>query len=256
MKKRLVSFISAIILLASIFSFSVSAEKISSHNLEFTPPSEFIVLTEENVQNNLAACESLGFTQENFIAYLKNNNILLFASRADKLCQFTITATQTPFSKNVENISYLDNSSITNMIPQFISEGTPLRIETLNNAKYIVVQKNGNDNAGSFVSLQYITVLNSQLYTATISFSGTELSGENAALADTLINSLNITENSKGVTLQGFQSVAIYVGLVAIILFLVVVIVYISYTVVSDVIKNRNTSDVAPYVKIKRRRFK
>ncbi len=256
MKNKLIGFISAFLVLVSVLTFSVSAEKIDSHNLEFTPPSEFIVLTEENAAKNTAAIESLGFTESSFVGYLKNNNILLFASRADKRCQLTVSVGQTSFSKNVENLAYLENENIKEMLPQLIGDSTALRIETINDSKFVLSQISGSDNAGEFTSLQYITIKNEKLYTITISFSETELSSESVALANALINSLNIAENSNGITMQGFQNVAIYIGLVVIILFLAAVIVYIIYTVVTDVISNRNTSDVAPYIKIKRRRFK
>ena len=58
------------------------------------------------------------------------------------------------------------------------------------------------------------------------------------------------------ITMKSLNNVAAYIVLILVIIILVLVVAYFVYTIVKDILEKKNTSDVAPYVKIKRRRFK
>ncbi len=255
MKAKLISFISVISVLIMLFTFSASAEKIADYNIDFSLPNEFIVLTEKNAGKNIDTLKSMGFTESSFKSYINNNNIVLFASLPNKSCQIAVNVVSTDFSKETEDFDYLDNEHIERLLPELISgEASLKKIDVLNGSKFVITENFGNDKAGEFYYLQYVTVKNQNLYTVTLSFD--ESIPEGAAYAGSLMQTFTVSKAKEKITLNGVQNIATYVILVVVIVALAVVIVYIIYTVISDIVRNRNTSDVAPYVKIKRRRFK
>ncbi len=257
MKKKLICFVSAILILVSIFTVTAAAEKIDDYNLEYNLPKEFVVLTEKNADKNDAALKSLGFSVSSFKSYLKNNNIVLFASLTDKSCQLTVNINTTQFSQQTEDFAFLDNEQILSLAADI--SGVPMSeilVIDSNSNKFASFQSSGTDKVGSFVLQQFITVKNSALYTVSVAFSGTELTAKNLQTSNELLDCISLQNKKSGITINGFQNVAIYIGIIVILLFLLAVLVYIVYTLVTDIAASRNTSDVAPYVKIKRRRFK
>ncbi len=257
MKIRLLGLISVIAIIISLFTFSASAQKIDEFNIDFSLPDDFIVLTETNASKNGDAIKSLGFTESTFKNYINSNNIVLFASVADKSCQITVNVNKTEFTENTENLDYLDDEYIARLLPKLLSEKVASNeIKVINGSKFVRVQKNGTDNAGDFSALQYITVKNQRLYTVTVSFSQSALSGDNIDYAESLMRKFTINPEKKEITIQNVQNVTVYIVLILIIIFLCAVCIYFLYTIINDIIKSRNTSDVAPYVKIRRRRFK
>ena len=257
MKIRLLGLVSIIAIIITLFAFPVNAQEIDEFNINFSLPDDFIVLTEDNIKVNENAIKSLGFTQSTFKNYIDTNNIVLFASLADKSCQITVNVIKTDFTKKTENLEYLDDEYIVRLLPKLVSEEVASsEINVINGSKFIRIQKSGLDNAGEFSSLQYITVKNQRLYTVTISFSQSIFSNDNMDYAESIMRNFTIHPEKKSITIQNVQNITVYIVLILIIIFLGGVCIYFIYTIVNDIISNRNTSDVAPYVKIKRRRFK
>ncbi len=241
----------------SLFTFCASAQKIEKFNIDFSLPKEFIVLTDANISANIEAIKSLGFTQDSFKNYINANNIVLFASLTDKSCQITVNANKTDFTEKTETLEYLEDEYILHLLPKLVGENAgSAEIKVINGSKFIRVEKIGLDNAGQFSSLQYITVKNQQLYTVTFSFSQSILSSVNIEYAESLMKNFTVSSQKSEITIKNVQNFTVYIVLILIIIFLCAVCIYCIYTIVSDIIKNRNTSDVAPYVRIKRRRFK
>lgn len=257
MKRKLICFVSVLIILISVFTVTAAAEKIDDYNLEYNLPKEFVVLTKKNAEKNEDALKSLGFSVSSFKSYLKNNNIVLFASLTDKSCQLTVNANATQFSEQTEDFAYLSNEQILSLsAPLWGVTPSDVQIVESNSNKFSYFAVSGTDKAGNFTLHQFITVKNSSLYTVSVALSDAAFTAEGSKTANELINCISIENKKSGITVNGFQNTAIYVGIVIILLFLLAVIVYIAYTVVTDFAAARNTSDVAPYVKIKRRRFK
>lgn len=257
LKTKLISLFSVIIIIISGFCFTVSAEKLPEYNVNFDLPNEFIIFTKDNAEKNSQALNSLGFTSSSFKKYISDNNIIMFASLKDKSCQITVNAVKTRFSEQTEDFAYIDDEILKNLIPDLFAESiNSFKIETVNENKFIINENLGNDNASDFSYVQYVTVKNGLLYTVTVAFSSEIASLQNTNYVSELMQSFVINKQREKITAVNIQNVAIYVILVLIILFLLFVVIYIVYTFVNDIIKNRNTSDVAPYVKIKRRKFK
>lgn len=257
MKRKLICFISAVIILLSSFTVTASAEKLDEFNLECNLPKDFVVLTEKNAAKNEAALKSLGFSVSSFKNYLKNNNIVLFASLPDKSCQLTVNVNATQFSQQTEDFAYLNDEQIISL--SALLSGVPeaeVQIVESNSNKFACFAVSGADKAGDFALKQFISVKNSELYTVNIAFSDNKITEENEKTAHKLLSCIDIQHKKTGLTVNSFQNTAIYVGIVVILLFLLAVIGYVVYTVITDITAARNTSDVAPYVKIKRRRFK
>lgn len=243
--------------LISLFTVCVNAQGKDKFNIDFSLPEEFVVLTADNLSDNVDEIKSLGFTAESFKSYINAHNIVLFASLPDKSCQITVNVNKTEFTEKTEDLQYLDDEYIARILPKLIGEKVASNeIKFINDSKFIRIQKSGSDNVGEFSYLQYITVKNKHLYTVTVSFSDNFISSNDIDYVEALMKKFNIFDEKPKITIQNVQNVTVYVILILIIILLTVVSIYFIYTVVSDIIKNRNTSDVAPYVKIKRRRFK
>ncbi len=257
MKIRLLGLISVISVLISLFAFCANAQVVDKFNIDFSLPDEFVVLTEDNISDNTDAIKSLGFTEDTFKNYINANNIVLFASLPDKSCQLTVNVNKTEFTENTENLEYLDDEYIARILPKLIGERVAFNeIKVINDSKFIRIQKSGIDKAGEFSFLQYITVKNKQLYTVTISFSDNVITSTNIDYAENLMKKFVVSSQKEKITIQNVQNVTVYIVLILIIIFLCAVCIYFIATIVNDILKSRNTSDVAPYVKIKRRRFK
>lgn len=257
MKFRLFGLILVIILIISLFSFCVSAKKIDKYNIDFSLPDEFVVITDENISANTEVIKSLGFTQDSYKNYIQKNNIILFASLYDKTCQITVNVNKTDFTEKTETFEYLDNEYILEILPKLVGDNTTTaEIKEINGSKFISLQKVRSDKAGQFCSLQFITVKNQQLYTINFAFSQSMLNSENLEYAENILKNLNISTQKSNVTIQKVQNVTVYIVLILIIVILCAICIYCLFSIINDIINNRNTSDVAPYVKIKRRRFK
>ncbi len=257
MKTRFLSLIAVIIIIFSLFIVTANAEKIEKFNIEYSLSKEFIVLTEENTASNENAIKSLGFTKESFKDYISANNIVLFASLPDKSCQITVNVNKTEFSEKSEDLDYLDDSYIAQIRSKIVNKKIDSnKIYIINSTKYILIENLGKDNAGEFSSLQFVTIKNKRLYTVTISFNNEELTEENTMLAENLMKGFIISAQKEKVNIKSFQNITVKIILILFIIFLAALVIYFVATLISDFLKNRNTSDVAPYVKIKRRRFK
>lgn len=255
MKSKLICFFTVILVLLSTVTITAGAIELKNYNINFELPKEFTVITDNNIKENSEFLKEINFTENSFKDYISANNIVLFASTQDKSFQIVVNAVETEFSKQTENLSYLDDNYIARLIPKLVTSDVPVtQIKQINENKYIMASKQGSDKAGSYRYTQYLTIKNKLLYN--ITFSYTENGQANLQKTEELINNLFIDKKSEKITINKIENVAIYVVLILIILFFVAVAVYITYTFINDAIKNRNTSDVAPYVKIKRRRFK
>lgn len=255
LKSKLICFFTVIFVLLSAVTISASAIELKNYNINFDLPKEFTVITHNNIKENSEFLKEINFTENSFKDYISANNIVLFASTQDKSFQIVVNAVETEFSKQTENLSYLDDNYIARLIPKLVTGDVPVtQIKQINENKYVMASKQSSDKAGSYRYTQYLTIKNKLLYN--ITFSYTESSQANLQKTEELINNLFIDKESEKITINKIENFAIYVVLILIILFFVVIAVYISYTFINDALKNRNTSDVAPYVKIKRRRFK
>lgn len=257
MKKGFLSVILVIAVLVSLFSFSAAALKIDKYNISFNLPDEFIVLTDENIKENSDVIKSLGFTGETFKNYINSNHIALFASLEDKSCQITVNVNKTDFTEKTENLNLFDDVYIGRIVPDLLGKKvTSNEIKVINDTKYVVVENLGKDAAGEFSYIQYVTVKNGRLYTVTTSFNQPNISNVNREYVNSLIKRLLINEAKEKITIEGVQNITVYIVLIVVIILLVLICAYFVYTIIKDIIEKRNTSDVAPYVKIKRRRFK
>lgn len=257
MKKRLFCVIFVITILISVFSVSAFALEVEKFNIDFDLPDEFIVLTEENIKENSDAIKSLGFTNETFKNYINSNHIALFASLNDKSCQITINVNKTKFTENTDSLNYFDDEYIGRILPELLGNKVATNeIKTFNDTKYVVVENKSTDSVGDFSYIQYVTVKNQRLYTITVSFSNANITNENREYTEALIKKLVISVPNEKITMKSVQNVTVYIVLILVIIFLVLVVAYFAYTIVKDILEKKNTSDVAPYVKIKRRRFK
>lgn len=246
-----------ILIVFSLFSFGASAEEISDYNLDFKLPNEFIVITKDNAKEHSEFLETMNFTASSFQNYIINNNIILFATTSNKTTQISVNAVKTDFSEQTEDLNYLEDEYIARLLPEMIDDNiSSNEIKVFKDSKFIKVTNKSFDKAGEYCYLQYITVKNGYLFNITFSFSVNSLTQSDIDYADALMKNLTIDKAREKITITGIENIATHIVLVLVILFLISAVVYIIYTFIMDIIKNRNTSDVAPYVKIKRRRFK
>lgn len=257
MKKRFFCVIFIITILLSIFSVSAYAQEVKKYNIKFDLPDDFIVLTEESVKENSDAIKSLGFTNETFKSYITSNHIALFASVQDKSYQISLNVNKTEFTEKTDNLIYFDDEYIARILPELVGKKVSTNeIKTINDSKYVVIENKGADSAGEFSYIQYITIKNQRLYTVTFSFNDLQITNGNREYAESLMKRLIISATKEKITMKSLNNVAAYIVLILVIIILVLVVAYFVYTIVKDILEKKNISDVAPYVKIKRRRFK
>ncbi len=253
MKKRICSTITVLLILINLFAVRIFALSDKENNFSITIASNYTVLTAENLKNNEDVLKKLNFTQKGFKDYLKTNNIAVYAIDTENGSEVVLKVLNTDFAKNVGDLSLLDDSSVDRIAQKIVNDNI-YSVKSFNNSKFLKTQFEAKDKGGDFYGTQYFTVKNGQIYALSLSFPSTVSKTTAADIESRLLESFVIEKNSDFSWQNIGDIITSVIALLAIILFAVVA-GYIIYTFVTD-IKNKNSSnDVAPYVKIKRRKF-
>ncbi len=258
MKYKVVSFITIMLLCINIFCFTAVAQLVNAEkNVSVEIPAAYTVINENNVLEYSDYLDEIGHTKSSFVKYIKDNRICLFAVDASNKHQITISNAETEFSKNTEDLSLLEDVYIGRIVSKIVGSEHPYYdLVMVNGVKFIRVTSVLNSSSGNYVTAQYITVKNGKLYTFTYSVIGEYLSAQDSAELEQIINGLKISSEKSKPTVAKIEGVAITVVISIIIIGLAILAIYISYTFFSELISKKNSSDVADYVKIKRRKFK
>lgn len=246
--KKLSVFAVLLLLLFTICSISVSALKVEDQGVNITIPDEYTVITQENAAQNDELLKKLNFNENSFKNYLKDNNIVLFAvnGQGDEI---VLTANQTEFSSKLVDLSYLDETSLNRVSNELF--GMDGSIVGVNEYVFLSKAYSSTDKGGGFSGIQYVTVINSKLYTINFTTSRTTV---NSDFAENILKTMRVDSQHKFSVDSLGNIITLVIILIGIFIFIAIA-VYIIIAFIGDIKTKRNTSDVAPYVKIKRRKF-
>ncbi len=253
MKKRICSFLAVFVILMNFFSVRILALSDKENNFDITINTNYTVLTAENLNNSEEVLKKLNFTKNGFKNYLQTNNIAVYAIDTENGSEIVLKVVDTDFAENVGDLSLLDDSSV-DRIAQKIVSGSDYSVKNFNNTKFLKTEFEAQDKGGNYYGTQYFTVKNGQVYSLSLSFPSSVSKQSANEIENDIIKSFLIGTTSAFSWKNFGDTVTTVIIFLAIVLFAVVA-GYIIYSLVTD-IKNKNSSnDVAPYVKIKRRKF-
>lgn len=253
MLKKIFSFCAVLLVMFSFFAFKTAALTDKQNNFSISLEPDYTVLTADNLGENKDVLKKLNFTKSGFKNYLETNNIVLYAVDKSNGSEVSLKIFTSAFAENVGDMSLLDDNSVKYIAEQIVND-VKYSAEIWNGSKFIKAEYQSSDKGGEFSGSQYFTIKNGQIYALNISFpSGTE-KGYVYTTQNNIMNNFKIETTSKFSWTNFGDIITSVIVFLAIALFTVVA-GYIIYTFVTD-IKNKNSSnDVAPYVKIKRRKF-
>ncbi len=254
MKAKLLYVATLLSLLMLVLSFSASALEIDNYNTSIDIPNGYSYITQSAIDENLQLIGEINFSRNDFEEYLRENKIILFAYNSDNKNEIIIKFDKDVWEDDFD-IDLLDEEGF-EKIAQTLSSGLDYEKVTLGENVFIRTNITGNDNGGDFNAVRYITVQKGNLISVEFMFSG-NINAENTVFSENIISTFDTPKSTDTVkkASDGVNDVAVKCLIIAAVLVGIAVAVYVAVTLIIDLRKKRNTSDVAPYVKIKRRKF-
>ena len=240
-------------LFALLFAVNASAYTDKDKNFSIFVPDSFTEINSVNVKEHQDFLQKINYTTSGFKDYLKKNNIVYYAINKQNGSEIVLKCVSSEFSKNIEDLYLLDNNALDNVAKRLFDKSDYTVFEK-NGTKFLKVSINSNDNGGAFYGSQCFTVKNGLIYSLSMTF-GENISDMAAIeIQDSILDGFYINEKS-GFSWSNFGDIIITVIVTACILLFVAVAGYVVYTFINDVRNKNSSNDVAPYVKIKRRKF-
>ncbi len=253
MKKYFSLFFMVLLALLCTVSVGVSAYSDSDNQFNITIPEKYTVINSENLDENEDFLNKINFSKSGFKSYLVTNNIVLYAIDKTSGSELTIRYVESDFAKNINDIDLLNYQDIALVANKLIGD-KPYTIVDFNETRYFKVAISSEDEGGEFFGSQYITVKNGKIYSLSITFPSFVTQQNAANTENAIIDSFRIDQKNS-FSWSNFGEIITTVLLsIAIIVFLLVS-GYVIYTFIRDARSKNSSNDVAPYVKIKRRKF-
>ncbi len=253
MLKKIFSFCAVFLVLFSFFAVETMALSDKQNNFSISLENNYTVLTADNLGENEDVLKKLNFTKSGFKNYLQTNNIVVYAVDKSNGSEVVLKIFTSTFAENIGDMSLLDDSSVKHIAEQIANDAT-YSIEAWGGSKFLKTEYVSRDKGGEFSGSQYFTVKNGQIYALNISFPSGVEKNYVYQVENNIMDNFKIGTTSKFSWSNFGDIITSVIVFLAIALFTVVA-GYIIYTFITE-IKNKNSSnDVAPYVKIKRRKF-
>lgn len=253
LKRRLFALLSVFCIFVGGFSLSVSAYTDNENYFSINVPEQYTVINADNVKTNQDFLQKINYTASGFKDYLKNNNIVFYAINKTDGSEIVLKCVSSEFSKNINDLILLDNSSLNTVADKILNDKTYTAYEK-NGTKFLMVDINAEDRGGSFYGTQFLTVKNGLMYSLSFTFKDSAISSESSEIINNVFEDFYISDNT-GFSWKKFGNIIIAVVISLCIILFVIVAGYVVYTFINDVRAKNSTNDVAPYVKIKRRKF-
>ena len=254
MRLRQTSIITCLaLLLCYCFCFRVGAVTVKEFNLDIELPEKFTIITADNIENYPDFMSSSGMDKKTFKSFTEKNGIALYATDFETKREITLICTANDFSAKVEDLGLLD-AAATKQIGDSVFGDSKYRTITIDERfKYFSSEYSAKDKGGDFYGLHFVTLKNGKIYNFSFS-SPQKITDTDTEIAEKSFLSLTFKQN-EGFKYADFENTLTQILIILGILCFIGLIIYIIYLFVIDIRNKRNTSDVAPYVKIKRRRF-
>ncbi len=253
MKRRLFTLLSVLCILVGIFSLPAAAYSDSENCFSINVPEQYTIINADNVKANQDFLQKINYTAAGFKDYLKNNNIVFYAINKTDGSEIVLKCVSSEFSKNINDLNFLDNSSLKTVADRILQEKSYTVYER-NGGRFFVVNIDSEDRGGSFYGTQFLTVKNSVMYSLSFTFKDSAIASESSEIVNKVFEEFNISDNT-GFSWKNFGDTIIAVIISLCIILFIIVAGYVIYTFINDIRSKNSTNDVAPYVKIKRRKF-
>ena len=180
-------FLTVVIILISVFSITVSA---ASLEYNISPDDSFIAVNRGDDLTQISS--ELDMTADELNTYFNQNGIEYFAISKDTKSQIKISTFSNDFSKQVVDISLLDDAALDEFAKTFDVNSDSI-IEN-NDRKFICVKSTEKSGESTYTVTQYITIFNNQMVYFTGYNPGENTTGEITAAFDTF--ELNTPSNN------------------------------------------------------------
>lgn len=256
MKKRtgIIIILSAVLIL--ILGIFITALYIKNTNKpKVTFPENYTVITSDNISYNSDFIELLGYSEESFGKYLRQNNIVSFAANENNGRQFLFSVYETDLSKQLGDISGKTDSEL-EVIGNAIFGKTDARIIRSDAEAFFEITTAVTDEDLEYCTVQYVTIRNGKYYTLNYHGSEPQLSDSEYNEIRSVLGTLTIPREKgfaasvkTGGATQIFYSV--FIGVLTLVG--AVLIVLLSVSLIRDLRRNRNGRSKENF-KIKRRK--
>lgn len=248
--KRFFGIFFAVFLIFSLCIPASAAEQ--GENVEIDVPENFTVINSSNAAEHKEFLESINFTVKNFKVFLTDNSILLYATNKSG-GELTIKKYASEFSKTIDDLYFMEDSDIRKVFDKYFADisYSTVKVEKSKNA-FVKFEYDNSDKGGEFYGVQLLTVKNGEIYS--INFTDSDKNKLDDSTVNLLITSFNYKGKTSLEAVKPDTVITVIILGVAVIAFFCIA-VYIIITFVTDIKERRDQNDVAPYVKIKRRKF-
>lgn len=171
-------FLTVVIILISVFSITVGA---ASLEYNISPDDSFIAVNRGDDLTRISS--ELDMTADELNTYFNQNGIEYFAISKDTKSQIKISTFSNDFSKQVVDISLLDDAALDEFAKTFDVNSDSI-IEN-NDRKFICVKSTEKSGESTYTVTQYITIFNNQMVYFTGYNPGENTTGEITAAFDT-----------------------------------------------------------------------
>ena len=171
-------FLTVVIILISVFSITVSA---ASLEYNISPDDSFIAVNRGDDLTQISS--ELDMTADELNTYFNQNGIEYFAISKDTKAQIKISTFSNDFSKQVVDISLLDDAALEEFAKTFDVNSDSI-IEN-NDRKFICVKSSEKSGENTYTVTQYITIFNNQMVYFTGYNPGENTTSEITAAFDT-----------------------------------------------------------------------
>lgn len=147
-------------------------------------------------RDNKKLADVLSMSEDEVLAYCKDNNITLLAVNNDNTKQIRETTRVTEFSKTVNNLAVLKNDEIIDLTYQLCGiENVKGKVIEKDVYKYLKIEVKSQDSGGEYILTQYITVKGGK--SVVLSFYTSD--GKDTSYTDDIFNSqFSNTSATKG----------------------------------------------------------
>lgn len=231
MKYRILSIF---IILLTLLSITVSA---SSYEFTISTGDGFVSVNHGD--DLTVVSEKLNTTPQELNSYFAKNGLLYLSVSDDAKTQIKISAFTDNFSSSVNDISYLDDDTLTEFISA-VSEGSdsPAEVVLNNDRKYLCVKDILRDSGGVYTVTQYITICNNK----TFYFAGYNEGEDTADEITTAFKSFSLQEKVLDTPDYTIPIAFVIVGIVVFSLVAVIMVIGIIKSYLKD--KSANISEV------------